>query len=982
MKLRIFVFICILAELCTASKDRYCFWAKQTVERVKSCPVSFSEWEKREDIKNCSLLAQKQNCTDATKFKYHCVINEFENALIEVCAPDYIINGHCAEYNELGARIQLHSGLKCVDVKPPCPTVYRSTEAYKYPGCYDIVEKNLQNEINVEDITTIGSKIASTLKNANVTNGNTVVRDTNIGMIIGIVAVIFIVIGTLGGVLFYRKSKAKCTGFSMCNRGRDVEENDDENEEMWAMLTTSNGKPQEPEYSYSVPMEGCEKCDFQYACAAGKLLLDIVRENGTDTNMNDRRKDNEEETNAFLEAYRKVNEIFVETNLTYNCMNKLQQTGLVVIVGKQGCGKTLTAVHIMKSESYKGWMKRKFTSWEDLLAFDLKEKTIVYIDNIFDGYLYRHQLKKWWDTLCYFYFNFIKDNDSIRLLITAKDNVIENACAHIKANVPVLKRYFFVEEETFPLSVKEMLGIVKKQVQLAEDTINISKPIVTKSLVTEIKTGDIGFPLRAHLYAFEDRVNVKGRWILDNPRAYVINQIAHEIIKDKTDGVKTLFLILLIYHSKPGSNYKMDFRYSEDWRSFIKEKCSESLINEMEPLNFENLNERAKELEGKILIKHFSIYEFQHQIYLEGLSDYFFRNHFEVAVQHFPLDILRTYEFQDISEKRLSILVNRLIQELFKNALSVALSCRIFENDECEQMFCIELLKEEKLKDLLYIPDKASPFSLPVIFWANKYGLKKLSKLLWHFVETKQEDVHSQFYLARFGECCENDENYITHLSMPIDVNDIRTSVCHFRFSGQRNILHLLISSDKSDNDAHQFMMKVINDSTDENVGMDMDLLALALTNVKRSRLLCISEILIHLTESSRKEDKLPNSCLIVPLNTYPFDTFLELELGVRFCIVLAYKKIHTLTNCVNTKFAKESRHFRPLFKAAKIPQTEMARLIKNCIEECQKSLPSSSENSFDNKHVRFDGLICGELIKVVESSINVILQSRKYDIS
>lgn len=176
------------------------------------------------------------------------------------------------------------------------------------------------------------------------------------------------------------------------------------------------------------------------------------------------------------------------------CINQLEQTGLIVLTGKQGCGKTLTAVHIMKSSSYEGWVKRKFTSWEDLLAFDFNDKTLVYIDNIFDGYLYRHQLKKWWDTLCYFYFNFIKDNDSIRLLITAKENVIENACAHIKANVPVLKKYFFVEEESFPLSAEEMLRIVTMQVKLAEEIKNISRPIFPEKRIVYNKTRRYWFP--------------------------------------------------------------------------------------------------------------------------------------------------------------------------------------------------------------------------------------------------------------------------------------------------------------------------------------------------------------------------------------------------------------------------------------------------------------------------------------------------------
>lgn len=689
-----------------------------------------------------------------------------------------------------------------------------------------------------------------------------------------------------------------------------------------------------------------------------------------------------DETNAFLKAYNQVNESFVETNFTYKCINQLEKTGLVVIIGKQGCGKTLTAVHIMKNSSYEGWVKRKFTSWEDLLAFHLNDKTLVYIDNIFDGYLYRHQLKKWWDTLCYFYFNFIKDKDSIRLLITAKDNVIENACAHIKANVPVLKKYFFVEEESFPLSVEEMLRIVAMQVKLAEEIKNISRPIFSEKELTTIKTIDIGFPLRAHLYAFEDRRNEKGVWIFDNPRAYVRNQIAYEITKDNTNGVKTLFLILLMYHSQPGSNQKIDFRYSEDWLVFLKEKCSEALIDDMKPLKFENLNERAKELEDKILIKHFLMYEFQHQIYLEGLSDYFFRNHFEVAVQHFPLDILRTYEFQDITENRLSYLVRRLMQELFKSAISEVLSCRIFERGECEQRFCNELQKEEKLKELLYIPDKASPFSLPVIFWANKYGLKKLSKFLWHYVETNtnKEDVHSQFYIARFGECCGNDENYITRTSMLLDVNDYRVSVCQYKFSGQRNILHLLISSDKSDNDAHRFMMKLLNDSPEENVAVDLDLLTLALTNVKSSRLLCIMEILFQLNEGTNNHEKLAGSCLVESLNTCPIDKFWELELGVRICIVSAYKKINPLTDCVKTKFAQEKSHFRALFQEGKISQAEKAQLIKLCVEECHKSLPSSSENTFNDTKVRFGSLICKELVKAVESSIHFTLQSWKDD--
>lgn len=71
----------------------YCSWSKQTASRVTSCPKTMQEMEEREQLKNCLSLAFLQNCTDAINFKYHCVINEFENALIEVCAPEYYIHG-------------------------------------------------------------------------------------------------------------------------------------------------------------------------------------------------------------------------------------------------------------------------------------------------------------------------------------------------------------------------------------------------------------------------------------------------------------------------------------------------------------------------------------------------------------------------------------------------------------------------------------------------------------------------------------------------------------------------------------------------------------------------------------------------------------------------------------------------------------------------------------------------------------------------
>lgn len=121
-----------------------CPWSRYTSQRVASCPESRKEMEVRAKKKNCGSIAHEQNCTMPEKIKYHCIMNELENAFLEVCAPEYRIHGYCTEYNEIGNVIQAHHNLKCENMKPPCDSSYLSTEAYRFKGCYDVVRKNIE----------------------------------------------------------------------------------------------------------------------------------------------------------------------------------------------------------------------------------------------------------------------------------------------------------------------------------------------------------------------------------------------------------------------------------------------------------------------------------------------------------------------------------------------------------------------------------------------------------------------------------------------------------------------------------------------------------------------------------------------------------------------------------------------------------------------------------------------------------------------
>lgn len=75
------------------SKSRYCQEAVDSAKSVTFCPTTKAEWDDAARRKNCSSIASKPNCTTFQLLQYHCVINEFRNELLEVCAPSRIIFG-------------------------------------------------------------------------------------------------------------------------------------------------------------------------------------------------------------------------------------------------------------------------------------------------------------------------------------------------------------------------------------------------------------------------------------------------------------------------------------------------------------------------------------------------------------------------------------------------------------------------------------------------------------------------------------------------------------------------------------------------------------------------------------------------------------------------------------------------------------------------------------------------------------------------
>ncbi|XP_022291349.2 uncharacterized protein LOC111102776 [Crassostrea virginica] len=146
------LFFHILTKFPLMVSSTGCMASTDTAKIVLECPQTRSAWEEAATNKNCSSI--QNSCSS---FVYHCVMNTWQNQTIEVCAPMQLILGkNCAEYNFLGAKVQRNSKVKCTK----CPSVYSSTEAFRYQECY-----NHAITITKSEVTTYSFAETTTKKN-------------------------------------------------------------------------------------------------------------------------------------------------------------------------------------------------------------------------------------------------------------------------------------------------------------------------------------------------------------------------------------------------------------------------------------------------------------------------------------------------------------------------------------------------------------------------------------------------------------------------------------------------------------------------------------------------------------------------------------------------------------------------------------------------------------------------------------------------
>lgn len=106
----------------------------------------------------------------------------------------------------------------------------------------------------------------------------------------------------------------------------------------------------------------------------------------------------------------------------------------------------LIVIYIMNNDYYKDWKKYKIVCFEDFLVIKVDEEIefFVYIDNIFDGYIYCENVWYWWYFFCYFYFWYVKKFKDIYFLIIVKEDVVEEVLEYINVDIFLIDNISFV----------------------------------------------------------------------------------------------------------------------------------------------------------------------------------------------------------------------------------------------------------------------------------------------------------------------------------------------------------------------------------------------------------------------------------------------------------------------------------------------------------------------------------------------------------
>ncbi|XP_061196019.1 uncharacterized protein LOC133204307 [Saccostrea echinata] len=584
-------------------------------------------------------------------------------------------------------------------------------------------------------------------------------------------------------------------------------------------------------------------------------------------------EENIDETKKYMKSYKTFNRYFVETEMYKSAKLCLDKYNIVIMSGAPGCGKTNAAIHMLFEAEKENWDLRKFGSWEEFTLLNADKKTVVFIDNVFYG-TDNYDLENWWQGFDRIYENYLKQGPQnsqeesmieLRLIITARENVIENACHFMKRITPVFNDTYRKYVNKYPLTDEEKNEIFQKQIEFAEKVKHMrSPPGDCRDFRTNIfkAVGPIGFPLCAHLYACKEEYRRRGAKFFSHPIEFLKIQIEDEVHNDQTSKTKTLFFVLFLYewHLKTQDPHaKLNLESEVACRQFIN-AVSTDLINSFSPLDFKDLKRYAQHLSGSFFMAvEGGGFKFVHDSVYEAVGAYFCENFFEKVIPLFPFDVIQAQEYTSLRKDQISKLALRFLYESFNKRFSKIFGCNVFKLKPFSDCFCEELEKkgDKDTKSFFSLQNEGSNVKLPVLFWASLNNHHYLVDKMFCILSKHKINTDFQFYLSLYGECCSKSENIVSRLNGMLfnNMEEIKKRVLEFKDEEKNTVLHLLIMSERSDSTVAEAVVKLSKDKANINARNNLNMSPLMLAvQQKQERTAVVKELVENKAEVKYKD--------------------------------------------------------------------------------------------------------------------------------
>lgn len=533
-----------------------------------------------------------------------------------------------------------------------------------------------------------------------------------------------------------------------------------------------------------------------------------------------------DESKGYLKQSKTVDQYFVETQAYQKGKEIFSKYGIVIWTGPPGCGKTQAAVHlILKQMNMKDKKStfRRLSLPEELLYVEKNKETIILLDNIFFQQN-MDSIKIWWDELRNFYKCHFESNGNesavnrVRLVITARENLIERAGTFMGNITPVLNDNFRVNANI--LTGQEKKNIFFKQLSFAKEKRNIQNSGITADFLTAIQRseGPIGFPLCAHLYLCSDKYKKSGVNFFSHPIDYLKRQIKDEINRGKNHRTKSLFLVLYFHEwqQKMGNPGILHINNSNECKELL-ENIATGLGRHFSPLDFEELELEAQRLVGAFLrVENDGTFTFVHDSVYEAVGGFLCETYVIQTARYFPLEIIQSQDYEQATKDQQADLVKRLLSEALAQNMSKVFACRLFHQSSFARCFLseVEKLENKDVRRFFKQVNQSSPIKLPCLFWTSFYELTELTEQFYIIAFKKNIKPDYQLYSSLYGECCAGNECLLNTIDPWVDFNfdEIQRRVLSFGQKENMSILHLVVASERSDKFATDIVEKLLSE--------------------------------------------------------------------------------------------------------------------------------------------------------------------------